>query len=92
MPTSYSLVIALIACRGSFEAALLYVSIDFDATRSTTQSPRDIPYGYGRAQLPSVSMRDIRGLNVVRDQQQDLQVAHVLRFARRNCVYFVRLW
>jgi hypothetical protein len=80
----------LLACRCSFDAALLYVSIDFDATRSTTQSPHAIFYGDGRSELPSAPMRNIQGLDVVRDQQQDLQVACVLLFARIVCVYFVR--
>jgi hypothetical protein len=58
----------------SFETAMMYVGIEFGVMRPMSRSF----HNPARSALPSTSARDVWGLDVVRDQQQDLQVFYVL--------------
>ena len=78
----------------SFETAMMYVSMEFDVMRPMSQSSRVTFHDPARSDLPTTSARDVWGLNVVRDQQQDLQVLYVLMFAHMcfPCIFFVCDW
>ena len=73
----------------SFETAMMYVGID--VMRPMSQSSHVTFHDPARSALSSTSARDVWGLNVVRDQQQDLQVLYVLMFAHIcfPCILFV---
>ena len=60
---------------------MMYVSMEFDVMRPMSQSSRVTFHDPAQSDLPTTSARDVWGLNVVRDQQQDLQVLYVLMFA-----------
>ena len=70
---------------------MMYVSIEFDVMRPMSQSSRVTFHDPAQSDLPTTSARDVWGLNVVRDQQQDLQVLYVLMFAHMcfPCILFV---